>query len=365
MLRQASTLFGSLIHLGVHIEIAGPPMWEAPARELGVAYHSVPIRDGWSPWHDGCSLVRLAQLTRQRHPGILHVHGAKAALLCRLAVVPGPRPRVVYTLHGFLVRPTMPPWQRVVYPAGERLLAPLTSAYIAVSRSVMDDFLQHTGLGPERIRVIRNGVRQLAVPEPVARNLRDRLGLGDGPVIGVVGRLAREKGIDLFLRAASLLRSRHPNWRFLVAGGGPLRRELEDMAATLELNGSIVFTGEIQDPESVISALDILVVPSVSEGLSLVALEAMSLGKPVAASRVGGIPEVVGHGSTGLLFCPGNPEEMAKALEALGSDAGLRCRLGEAGRLKAREFDLTVAAKATLEVYQQVLEGAYPKGCPG
>jgi glycosyltransferase involved in cell wall biosynthesis len=335
-------------------------MWEGPARDLGLVYHPVPISDGWNPRDDGRSLVDLARISGGRRPNIIHVHGAKAALLSRLAVALGPPPRVVYTLHGFLVRPAMPSWQRVAYPAGERLLAPLTSAYIAVSQSVMDDFIEQAGVRPERIRVVRNGISQLVVPQTAVEDLRRHLGLGNALVTGVVGRLAREKGIDLFLRAASLLRGRHPDWRFLVAGGGPLRCELEGIAVTLGLSDTVIFTGEVRDPETFIAALDVLVVPSVSEGLSMVALEAMSLGKPVAAARVGGIPEVVDHGCTGLLFCPGDPEEMARALDALGSDAGLRRRMGEAGRLKAREFDLTLAAKATMEVYQQVLEGAHP-----
>jgi glycosyltransferase involved in cell wall biosynthesis len=152
------------------------------------------------------------------------------------------------------------------------------------------------------------------------------------PVVGLVGRLVPEKGVDVFLRAAALVSAVVPQARFLVVGDGPLRPDLEHRAAVLGLAGAVTFTGYRSDAPRLLAGLDVLAVPSRSDGSPLVVCEAMAAGVPVVASRVGGLPDLVEDGGSGLLVRPGEAEDLARALVSLLLDPEAARRLGARGR---------------------------------
>jgi glycosyltransferase involved in cell wall biosynthesis len=169
--------------------------------------------------------------------------------------------------------------------------------------------------------------------------------------VGVVGRLVPEKGVDVFLQAAALVLAVVPQARFLVVGDGPVRADLERQAAGLGIADRVTFTGFRADAPQVIAGLDLLAVPSRSDGSPLVVCEAMAAGVPVVASRVGGLPDLVADGRTGLLVGPGRSEELARALVSLLLDPTAADELGT----RSRE----VAATRTHAHLVDRMEGIY------
>jgi glycosyltransferase involved in cell wall biosynthesis len=284
----------------------------------------------WTPRTTGkvdpLTLMRLAARLRRDRADILHTHLSTASLIgsiaARLARVPA-----VATVHGLN--------SRTCFMHAHRI--------IAVSHAVRRHLLAQ-GLPESRIKVIYNGIdfgRYQRGPD-IAK-LRAQLGAARGDMlIGAVGRLGPEKGHAHLIEAVALLIQRESlPVRLLLVGDGRSRQTLEQLARQRGIADRVTFAGFQTDVMPYEAVLDIFCLPSLKEGLSLSALEAMALGKPVVASRVGGTPEVVAEGQTGLLVEPGNPWALAQALAALLRDPVRAQAMGEAGRARvARWFDL-------------------------
>jgi glycosyltransferase involved in cell wall biosynthesis len=182
---------------------------------------------------------------------------------------------------------------------------------------------------------------------------------GSGPLVGVVARLQPEKGVAVFLRAAGRLIQSVPAARFVVIGDGPQRASLERLAASLGV--PVTFMGFRLDGAALLGALDLLVVPSFSEGTPLVVLEAAAAGVPVVASAVGGIPEQACHGVEALLVAPGDASALEAACRRLLLDPALAAQLAAAAQRKLREADPHAQLDAVEALYRQVLN-AEPVG---
>jgi glycosyltransferase involved in cell wall biosynthesis len=152
-----------------------------------------------------------------------------------------------------------------------------------------------------------------------------------------VGRLVPIKDVATLLHAFAELRRTAPAARLVVAGDGELRADLERLAASLGVGSAVTFTGWRLDLENIYSAVDAVVLSSLNEGTPVALIEAMAAARPVVATDVGGVPDVVTHEHTGLLVPPGAPSELARAMARLAADAGLRRRLGAAGRARVAQ----------------------------
>jgi glycosyltransferase involved in cell wall biosynthesis len=194
-------------------------------------------------------------------------------------------------------------------------------------------------------------------PEPV----------GEEIVITAIGRLSPEKGHRYLLEAARRLADEGVHARFVLAGDGPLRADLCAQASALGLSERLEFGGAFPDVAPILQATHIMAHPTLNDGRSVAVLGAMAWGRPVVASRVGGVPELVEDGVSGLLVPPGDADALARALAQLAADHALRRRLGEAGRKRflAGRFSVDSVAEATLEVYGRVLREHRPAavGC--
>ena len=279
----------------------------------------------------------LAQIRSGRAAGrwacgradVLHGHGLARVLLYAAAAKTSGLPLVV-TLHNLVPPLSLP--EKLVAKAALSVARKVICVSQAVSESA-------AVLVPKEKRVvIRNGVR--ITPGP---NNGELVGRGQGEIL-CVARLAPEKGIDVLLSAMERL----PDARLLVAGDGPERNELEASAGK-----NVAFLGFVEDIPALLERAALVVVPSRSEGLGLSALEAMAAGKPVVASRIGGLCEVVVHGETGLLVPPGDPEALAEALKSLLADPARARKMGEAGRARVRaEFDVQAMREKTRAVWE-------------
>ena len=280
--------------------------------------------------------VRLARLFRRwqvdgvhTHDDRPHIYGTPAALLAGV-------PRVIHTRHGQSLR--LSPRQRRLV----NFLSRLTDRFVCVSRDSARLAVEQ-GVRASKVCAVWNGI-------DTARFI-DRGPRGDGPAV-LVARLAPEKDAETLLRAAALARREDASFRLEIAGDGPCMTWLRAVAAELNLGNGVTFLGETRDVPAVLARAQLFVLSSVSEGMSLTLLEAMATGLAVVATNVGGNPEVVVDGETGLLVPPRDPAALAAALLRLRREPGERARLGRAGRERVeRHFDVRRMVAKYEELY--------------
>lgn len=292
----------------------------------------------------------IRELVSSERSDIIHCHGYKPDIYSFFALNNSEVP-LVATCHTWYDNDPFV----YLYGAIDRYVLRSFNAVIAVSESVAGR-LAKAGVKKQQVRIINNGI-DVSKFAAVSPGLREELGFGDKIVIGLVGRLAPEKGVDLFLHAAAALRRAHNQLVFVVAGQGPMEVELRELANRLGLSGGLIFLGQRQDIASVYASLDVLVSASLDEGLPLTLLEALAASRPVVATRVGAVPRFIIHEQTGLLVEPGNACELADAVDRLLRDPELRAKLGEEGKqLVSKQFSADVMSASYLQLYEAVLK---------
>lgn len=335
----------------------------AHLRSLGTRLIEVPMVRRISPRRDAAALIELVRVLRRERPQILHLHAAKAGMLGRIASrALRPRPAVVYTPHGGAFHDVFGSIRNRAFALLERTVVPLTDMVINVSEYSTHVYAAKTGVRPHRLRTIHNGVSLPGQPDPAAvAHFRSQLELpNDCFAIAVVAQLNPNKGHAVLLEALSLLKrdASRLSVAAVLIGDGPLRRELEERRNALHLGREVRFLGFRPNPLDYVAACDALVLPSIAEAFGLVLVEAMLVGRPVIASRVGGIPEIVEHEECGLLAPPGDPLALARAIERLASDPELRARLCERSRARAEQFVLPRMVRETEAVYRALIPDA-------
>jgi glycosyltransferase involved in cell wall biosynthesis len=219
----------------------------------------------------------------------------------------------------------------------------LADKVLAVSARLAERMSAETGFPLPQIRTIRNGVDLGRFGRVSRADARASLGLAkDELVIGTMGRLVPVKDQAALIEAACLLHDFGLYPTVIIAGDGPLRGELEAQVAAAGQSARIRLLGQRADPELVLAALDAYVLSSISEGMPNTVLEAMATGLPVVATRVGGVDELIEPGITGFVVPPRDPDALARAIETLLRDPGLRRTIGTAARMRAEsEFALS------------------------
>jgi len=225
--------------------------------------------------------------------------------------------------------------------------------------AVRDVVLRHEWCAPSRIEMIPNGVALPSGGDTPAGSRQEDDPRGDGPLVGMVGRLSWKKGYQFALEAARLLRERIPGVRFDIVGDGELRAELEAHAEKLGLGQTVRFLGQRRDVPELMRTFDCFVLSSVIEGMPNALLEAMALGRPVVTTSAGGSAEVVVDGDSGLVVPPADSEALASALERVLRDPALARSLGERGERRVREnFSLEAMLRAFDALYRTQLARA-------
>jgi glycosyltransferase involved in cell wall biosynthesis len=292
-----------------------------------------------SPLRDLVATFRLARLIRKERPAILHTHTAKAGTVGRIAALLAGRhrpPIVIHTFHGHVLHGYFGPLRSLFFRLLERWLARSTTALIAVSPQVRDDLVALGVAPPERFVVVRLGIE---LGERVADERNGRLesrrylGIeGDRFTVGWIGRMTAVKRTDDVLVAFKRLRDEGVDAVLCMVGDGPDRPSLEQRAHELGIVRDTLFLGYQEDVAPFYAAFDALVLPSANEGTPVSAIEALAAGRPVVATHVGGVPDVVQEGDDGFLVEPGATDDLADRLARLARDPELRERMGRAGR---------------------------------
>ena len=296
-------------------------------------------------------ILSAARAIGETGADLVHSHGHFAGVMGRAAAWWAGRLVAVHHLHT--VDPTLEPR----HLRRERFLLRLTRRVLCCSEAVARHAARDLGAPPGLLTVIPNGID----PPPAAGRAEalDRLGLKgeDGPIVGCVGSLSRHKGQAVLMHAMGQMAGGSRRPILVLIGDGPERLRLESEAATLQGRVRIHFTGERPDARSLLPAIDVLVVPSIErEGFGLAALEGMDAGLPVVASRLGGLPEVVEDGRTGLLVAAGDVRATALAIARLLASPEERRAMGTEGRKRVESrFRAASMARRVESVYEEVL----------
>jgi glycosyltransferase involved in cell wall biosynthesis len=312
------------------------------ARHLNVPTCVVPDRFPGDPR----TVVAFARLVAGMGMDILQTHGYKANVLAALVTARIRRPWIAF-MHGET-------WENPkvrAYSMMQRVAVRRANLVVVVSHQ-MARAVEAQGVPQAKLRVVHNA----CLIEPLANGPPAAWSADAAPIVGVVARLSYEKGVDLALVAHRLVTHRWPGARLWVVGDGLEQAALMRRAERLGIAPSVEWLGYQEDLGQLYRRMALLLIPSRSEGLPNVALEAMAYGIPVVATAVGGVPEVVSNGRTGFLVSPGDPDGLASRVIDLLGDPALRRRLGRAARDE-------VVARFSPEARRRALERLYEEVC--
>ena len=302
---------------------------------------------------DPAALLNLVRLLRREQYDLVHAHGQDASILATAASAFHPAPLVI-TRH--VVTESRDGWREQFRARATDSAVRRAAALIAVSNAAAHALCHSLGVAEERVRVIPNGVEleRFATDDAVRWRTRKSLGLAAGdPMILVPAVLREGKGHDVILDALPRIRAGMPRARILMAGAGPLECSLRERAR--ELGESVVFLGHRDDMPALMAAADLVVLASRNEALPTALIEAAAAGRAVVSTRVGGVEEVVVHGTTGILVPTGDPEAMAVAVIDLLLHEERARRLGDAARHRAVEsFGIDAQVQRTWAVWEEV-----------
>ncbi|MDI6603932.1 MAG: glycosyltransferase family 4 protein [Thermoanaerobacteraceae bacterium] len=292
--------------------------------------YDVDISDNINLKADIYSIMELKHAIKVFAPDIVHIHGAKASLVGRIACM-GKKCKIVVTVHNFPGYDKMHPLKRDVYLFINKYLNKRTSQFIAVSDALKNEIIKYEGIEENQIKTIYNCIDNSTYKINSTLNLRKEYNLpAESLIVGSVARLIPSKGIQDLVNAANLLRDIN-NLYFIVAGDGPMMTELKKMVNYHKLE-NFIFTGFRDDIPDFLRNLDIFVLPSHQEGFGLSIIEAMFQGKPVIATNVGGIPEILKNSSYGIIINSGDVNALSKYIKKLVNDSELRKKLSQFGK---------------------------------
>jgi glycosyltransferase involved in cell wall biosynthesis len=324
--------------------------------KLGVPHIPIDVRKLSGPGAAG----RIAAVLRGAAIDVLHTHGGIAGLYGRLAAKKAGIPAVVHTLHGIHYLHYRNPLLKWAFIVLERRLSRFTDAVIFVSQADLRKGMKLRLAPAGKARLIRNGIDPAGMIPGFDRAAKKiELGSDGRPLIVAVSRLHRQKGLKYLLRAVPLIREGIPAVKVVIAGGGPLASKLASAVRRLRIGESASLLGEREDAREVLAAADVFVLPSLWEGLPYVLVEAAALGKPIIASDIDGVREVVRSGETGVLVPPRDPGSLAAALILLLLDQDLAGKLGERARRDIpSDFALERMVRETEALYLEVFRNS-------
>jgi len=349
----APALVDALVREQVRIHEIGVVCRPGVARQLagsGASVWVLQMGREIAPADDLLQLFRLMRIVRRFEPDVLHAHSSKAGALGRIAARASGVP-AVFSPHNFAHAIHEGPENvRRLFLLMERSLAHLTDQLHLTHEGERQEALRLGLARPGRVTVVPNGIDAdplFALPPP-----------GQGtPTVGTYARLWPQKGIDLLLRAVARLATQGLSFPLAVIGDGPLRFELERLAGELGLTDQVRFMDANNGRIGALEQLDVYVLSSTQESFPLAPIEAMAAGRPVIATAVGALPEIVEDGVTGLVVPPADEAALADAIERVVVEPGLRHSLGAAGRERASQcFGIRAMSERLDEVYRAAVQ---------
>lgn len=301
---------------------------------------------------------KLAKLLKVKRVTLLHTVFIQADIIGSIAARIAGVPFIVSSLEGRLVPLNCSRWKQLVYRWAYPVARNSINRTIAISHETGREAIYDFGVNPDCVTVIYNGIEpQRFSPRQYLGPSKRRL-LARAPVLGYFGALSCQKGLDSLIEALPLVLNFYPAVKLLIVGEGPDRSRLEWATQELGLQDVVTFESWVDDVSRIMSDFDILVLPSKSEGMPWAVLEAMASAKPVIATAVGGIPEAVVDGETGILLSNSKPETIARAVLSMLDSPERTLQMGYAGRRRIEDrFTTSIEMRKIEALYDSLTEG--------
>ncbi len=309
--------------------------------------------------NDLLAFISIYRLIKRIRPHIVHTHTSKAGFLGRLAAYLARVPIIIHTPHGHVFHSYYGPVMTKIFVIAEKILSFTTDRITMLTKRERDEHIEEGISSKKKYVIIHSGV-------PLDRLMNMNIDVETGKrefgiplnsnVIGVIGRLVPIKGHEYLVAAAKGIINEFNNTVFVFVGDGYLESRLERQAESIGVRDNIIFTGWRKDAVEIIALFDILVVPSLNEGMGKVLVEGMALGKPIVASSVGGITDLVNNGDNGLLVPPRDPDALKEAILKLIRNKNMAQEMGKKGKARVYpEYDIFTMVKQIENLYESLL----------
>ncbi|OGS22834.1 MAG: hypothetical protein A2252_06150 [Elusimicrobia bacterium RIFOXYA2_FULL_39_19] len=294
------------------------------------------------------AILTIRKIARENTVSIIHTYLFQANIIARLAFMTGKRPKLIASIR---VMEEQKKWQLFF----DKLTSKICDLLI-VNSEALKKFLINSSTYPEKlIRVVYNGIEPIAVTITTTNEYKTN---PDTFVLSSVGRLHKQKGFEYLLEAVAQISASDPaiDFKLVIAGNGPLMKSLQNKASALNIKNKVVFTGWLTDVPQLLSKTDIFILPSLWEGTPNVILEAMIARKPVVATRVGGIPEIIKDNQSGLLVAPTDSKDLAEKIKYLIKNNDKALALGKAANETVlNRFSMKTMVSETENLYRRLL----------
>ena len=353
-------------HFEAHLAVGPVPAYEIDltylANERAIPTKVIPsLVNRINPWVNLRAILELYAHICQGKYDIVHTHSSVAGVIGRLAAVIARVPVIIHHVHGWGLQEDMSKRVRMLYLALERFCARFTNRIIAVSKPNIEKGLAYRICPEDKFALIYYGIHLEKFQQQIdRRKLCLELGLDpECKIVGMIGRLDKQKNPLDFIRAAAMVSKEYPNVQFLIAGDGSLRPECESLIHDLNLANRFFLLGYRNDIDQIMPMLTMTVLSSLWEGLPIVFQEAMSAGKPIVANDVDGARDVIINGKTGYLVTPHEPREMAdRILELLNNDE-LCYEMGITAKQYSERFSSERMVGEIESLYRELLTSSY------
>ena len=330
------------------------------AKREGISIITIPsLIRRIAPFCDLKAFFALIKILRHERPDIVHTHTSKAGILGRWAAFFARVPIIIHTPHGHVFWGYSGRRQTLFYIILERLTACITDKIIALTQQEKKDHLHFHIASEDKFSVVHSGINlgKFFNTSVDSAGMKRELGIPeDNLVVGTAGRLTPVKGHRYLIEAARKIMNIRPDTTFVFLGDGELLDELKNIASKLGIEENVRFPGWRLDVAEVMSIFNIFVLPSLNEGMGRVLVEAMALGKPIVASNVGGIPDLVVDGENGFLVPTGDVETMVARINDLLESMEKREKMGENGKKIAVNFSADVMVQKIDRLYVELLK---------
>ena len=349
---------------GWHVDVlTTDPVFRRAVKQHGLGLVNLDvIRREIRPLWDLGGLVRLSNFLRREHYEIVHTHTSKGGFVGRLAARLAGVPVIVHTAHGFAFHERSPHSARLFYSTLERIASQWCDRIVSVSEFHRRWALELRICGSSKILAIPNGIAALANPEVPRAELRRQLDVRNSDLLILsMARLAPDKGLEFLIEAAAILLRTERRFQIVIAGDGPVRARLEDLTRNLGVADWVTFLGFREDVSDLLAASDLVVLPSLREGLSIALLEAMAAGKPIIATNIGSHRELASQAEIAHLVPPADAPALCEAILQIAPNTDLMTRLGTNARAL---FETRYTEERMLNAYKLLYFELLREKCP-
>ena len=314
---------------------------------LGIKVILLPQKDNGT---DYLSFLKVARVFQKEKIEVIHTHNTQPFIDGTIGALLSGVKRIVHTDHGRI----FPDKKRNMY--AERVASIFCYKVVGVSLKTASDLMKYERIPSKKVLTISNGVDGSKFNISIDKeHKKTELGIKNkGPIIGLASRLSEEKGVKYLLSAMLKIINNYPDCCLIIAGNGPLKNELQDNTIKLGITKNVVFIGPRIDMPELFNLFDLIALPSISEGMPMVLLEAMAAACPIVATEVGGVPAIIQHGHNGSLVKPGDPDALVSAILRVLGDKELRARYSYHG---LEIFNDKYSAEIMTRKYEQLYLG--------